>query len=182
MKLTDGEKLILLMLADLQKHLKIKNPEFDSEFIQNTISHNYLWGFDWQYSGIPFEDRETPAEVTETLDYLDMWYLLERSHEDLSPADKEKVKKESRFGHEAKFPGFDGNHEPHFGIAQYLIEQLKRFEHFKGRNLNSHSHQIERYARMYPVFDRIRETLHARLLTADEIIEIMNAGVHPSAA
>ena len=36
MKLSDGEKLILLMLADMYKNLKIKG-DFDPEFISTTI-------------------------------------------------------------------------------------------------------------------------------------------------
>ena len=37
MKLSDGEKLILMVLADMYKHLEIKG-EFDPDFISTTIS------------------------------------------------------------------------------------------------------------------------------------------------
>jgi uncharacterized protein len=46
MKLSDGEKLILLMLADMYKGMKIKG-DFDPDFISSTIHNNHLWGFDW---------------------------------------------------------------------------------------------------------------------------------------
>jgi uncharacterized protein len=75
MKLSDGEKLILMMLADLYKRLKIKG-DFDPDFITNTISHDYLWGFNWEYTGIPFEKEQAPPEVAETVDILDMWSFL----------------------------------------------------------------------------------------------------------
>jgi uncharacterized protein len=171
-----GEKLILMMLADMYKKLNIQNAEFGPDFIKTTITSDHLWGFDWKYGGIPFEEKTTPRDVTETVDYLDMWYILEQSYNSLSPEDQERVKTERNFGRDIKFPGFDGNHEPHFGIARYLIEQLHRFEHFKDHYLNSHSHQIDNYQRMYRVFEPLRQHLHNRSLSADEIIEIFNAG------
>src|SRR5262245_22339290 len=127
MKLSDGEKLILLMLADMYKHLDIKG-DFDPDFVSETIHSDHLWGFDWQYSGVPFEKTSTPHVVTETLDYMDMWSFLEDSYAKLSAADKKKVETDAEpFGKNVKFLGFDGNHEPHFGIAIYLVEQLDRF-------------------------------------------------------
>jgi hypothetical protein len=70
MKLTDGEKLIILMLADMYKAMKVKG-EFDPEFISKTIYHDQLWGFNWEFTGIPFEKYETPVEVTQTVEILD---------------------------------------------------------------------------------------------------------------
>jgi uncharacterized protein YfbU (UPF0304 family) len=174
MKLTDGEKLILLMLADMYKNLKIKG-DFDSEFISNTIHNDYLWGFSWKYSGIPFEKSASPGEVTETSDYLDMWYLLEISYDKLSGADKKKVKAVNN-NSDVRFPGFDGNNEDHMGISHYLIEQLERYEHFKGKNLNSHMSSVPLYSRMYSVFKPMRASIGSGHLSADQIIKILNGG------
>jgi uncharacterized protein len=174
-KLSDGEKLILLMLADMYKRLKLKDAEFDPDFISTTIHHDHLWGFNWQYNGIPFENTDQPPEVGETCDHLDMWYLIEEGYKKLSPADQKKVK-DAYYKQEPKFDGWDGNHDPHGGIAHYLIEQLKRFEHFKGRGLNSHSQtSLPHYKAMYRVSDPIRATLQRRSLSADEIIKILQA-------
>jgi uncharacterized protein YfbU (UPF0304 family) len=172
MKLSDGEKLILMMVADMYKHLKIKNGEFDPDFVMDTITHDYLWGFNWKYTGIPFEKEPNPPEVRETADILDMWYFLEGGYEKLSPADKQKVK-DAIDRDQVHFLGFDGNNEDHYGIARYFVEKLQRFEHFKGRDLNSHMPSIDRYRHMYRVFEPIRETLHSRSLNAAEIIQIM---------
>jgi hypothetical protein len=109
MKLSDGEKLIILMLADMYKHLKIKG-EFDPAFIQHTILYDHLWGLDWKYSGIPFEKEQTPHQVTEVVNALDMWWFIEQSYAQLSKADKDRVKKDADpFGTHVKFEGFDGN-------------------------------------------------------------------------
>jgi uncharacterized protein YfbU (UPF0304 family) len=179
MKLSDGEKLILMMLADMYKHMNIENPEFDPAFITNTIVNDHLWGFNWMFSGIPFAREELPPHVKETADILDMWMFLERSYEELSEADKARVNAATERT-EVKFSGFDGNNEDHFGIARYFVEDLKRWEHFKGRDLNSHMPSVDGYRRMFEIFEPLRATvLGHRSLNADEIIEIMNARRRP---
>jgi uncharacterized protein YfbU (UPF0304 family) len=179
MKLTDGEKLIILMLADMYKAQKIKG-DFDPNFIASTIHSDHLWGFNWQYTGIPFDPHETPRDVTETGNILDMWMLIEEGYAELSSAEKTRVEKEAEpFGKHVKFRGFDANNEPHYGIANYLIEDLKRFSHFKGRDMNSHMPLVGAYRRMYSVFEPMRASLFSSNLNADQIIQILNEMVHP---
>ena len=175
MKLSDGEKLILMMLADIYKHLEIENAEFDPDFIRTTITSDHLWGFNWQYPGIPFEKEASPPEVTEVSDILDMWRFLEQDYEKLSPAEKTKVQQATGLT-DVKFFGFDGNNEKHYGIACYIVENLEpSFEHFEGRDLNSHMPSIDGYRNMYRVFEPMRKTLGNRSLTAVEIAKILNA-------
>jgi uncharacterized protein YfbU (UPF0304 family) len=59
--------------------------------------------------------------VTETVDILEMWRLLEESYANLPEIDRQKVQKETHRSSEIKFPGFDANNEPHYGITRYLI-------------------------------------------------------------
>ncbi|MET4603256.1 uncharacterized protein YfbU (UPF0304 family) [Bradyrhizobium sp. JR4.1] len=181
MKLSDGEKLILLMLADIYKAMKIKG-EFDPEFISNTIFKDKLWGFNWELHGIPFEPSDDPPEVRETTDFLDMWRFVEEGYEALTPAEKAQLEKDAEpFGTDVKFPGFDGNNEPHYHIANYMLEDMRhRFVSFKGRDLNSHSHSVDSYRRMYRVFEPIRPNLHNRRLNLAELTEILKAQMHPS--
>jgi uncharacterized protein len=180
MKLSDGEKLILLMLCDMYKAMKIKG-NFDPEFIANTIYGNHLWGFDWEMQGIPFESSQTPREVSETTNYLDMWRFIENGHKALSKKNKEQLAKDvGSLGKNVKFPGFDGNHERHFHIAHYMIDDMRhRFENFKGRELNSHHPSVEGYQRMYEVFEPIRASLHNRELSLPELTAILTAWIHP---
>ena len=173
MKLSDGEKLILMVLADMYKHLEIKG-EFDPDFISATISGGHLWGLRWKYTHIPFETSENPPEVSETVDILDMWSFLEESYGKLSPADNQKVEKEANRTSVRLF-GFDANNEDHYFIARYQIEQLGRYPSFRGRDLNSPSPRIDGYRRMYRVFEPIRPTLVDRSLNADEIVKVLNA-------
>ena len=53
MKLTDGEKLIILMLTELYEKLQIDG-ETDPDFLRAAIFHDHLCGIRWKYSGIPF--------------------------------------------------------------------------------------------------------------------------------
>jgi uncharacterized protein YfbU (UPF0304 family) len=178
-KLSDGEKLTILMLADIYKALKITG-DFDPDFISHTIHYDHLWGFNWEYSGIPFAAYETPSEVTETGNILDMWYLVETSYKALSPSDKKKIEVEAEpFGSDVKFNGFDGNNEPHCNIARYLVDKLDRFTYFEGREFNSHFPSVPGYLRMYEIFEPFRSGLHSRGLNAAEMIQILKARTHP---
>jgi uncharacterized protein len=180
MKLSDGEKLIITMLADMYKHLKIKG-EFDPEFIANTIYNDQLWGFRMQLSGIPFEKEENPPKVVETSNILDMWWMIETAYADLADPDRQRIEKEAApFGKNVRFRGFDGNNEDHYRIAEYFVKDMKRFSYFAGRDLDSHTPcSADSYLQMYQVFEPMRAGLADRNLNADEIIQILRARAHP---
>jgi uncharacterized protein YfbU (UPF0304 family) len=111
---------------------------------------------------------------------MDMWMFLEESFAKLSPTDLAKLaRKAAPFGEIVRFAGFDGNNERHYGIATYLVDDMKRFQHFKGRDLNSHSQSVPGDKRMYRTFEPIRATLHSRGLNVDEMIAILKERLHP---
>ncbi|SEL86862.1 hypothetical protein SAMN05443999_1098 [Roseovarius azorensis] len=174
MKLTDGEKIIIAMLADVHKALKIEG-ETDVKHLMESIYSGNLWSLDWDWQGL-LGAKETPDHVVkETADILDMWSLLETAYERLEEADKDKVKA-ANHGHGPVFSGFDGNNDDHFGVAKHFIEVMDRFAHFEGRDLNSHSQMsLPRYRQMYPKFEELRAKLADRDLTADEIISVLQA-------
>jgi hypothetical protein len=181
-KLADGDKLILLMLRDLYKHLKLKDGEIDPDFLAEVIFGGHGWGLEWQYSGIFHGHEDAKAVVSEVVEILDTWSFLESGYQELSKKDKARVAVEADpIGKHVVFDGFDGNEESeHIGVARFLIEQLGRFTRFKGRELNAHMPTIDAYRRMVAVFEPIRRTLTGRNLTADEIIVILKAWLHPS--
>jgi uncharacterized protein len=94
MKLTDGEKLILVMLTEIFGKLGIEG-KTDPKFVQSAIFNDMLWGLNWKYSGIPFEKTENPPAVSDVLRILDMWRFIEQSYEKLSPEDKTRVEIEA---------------------------------------------------------------------------------------
>src|ERR1039458_7871123 len=64
MKLSQGEKLILLMLCEIQEHLKIEGGT-NTKLIQEAILSGNLWGLDW---GLPrSEERRVGDEWTPPL-------------------------------------------------------------------------------------------------------------------
>jgi uncharacterized protein len=105
--------------------------------------------------------------------------LIEQSYADLSQADKAKLEGEvGTLGKDVRFHGFDGNNERHYHIASYMIDDMhRRFQHFKGRDLNSHRPSIEAYRRMYAVFAPMRANLHNRNLGVNELTAILKPGL-----
>lgn len=181
MKVSNGEKLILLMLSEIYKKLDLDG-EIDPNFIQSAIYSDNLWGLEWKYSGIPFEKSETPRLVKEVVDTLDMWDFIEASYERLSNDDKQKVEEGAKpFGKDPKFRGFDGNNESEYmNVAGFLIDDLERFQRFEGRGaLNSHSPTIDSYKRMFGVFEAMRKDSMGELLNAGQLISILLEKVHP---
>jgi uncharacterized protein YfbU (UPF0304 family) len=182
MKITNSEKLILLMLSEIHEHLKIKS-DIDPAFVKEAIHTRNTWGFEWQYPSLFEGTGRDSTEVTDVVNTLDTWWFIETSYGKLNDADKAKLEVLSPFyGKNPKFPGFDGNNEGELlSIAKFLTEQLGRFESFKGRIENSHTPSIAGYRRMYETFEPIRRTLDFRSLTVEEIGKILNARNHPSA-
>ncbi len=183
MKLTDAEKLILLMLSEIHERLEIES-DLNPKFVRQAINTGNTWGLSWRHSDILSGDVQTPAEVVEVIDTLDMWDSIEASYAQLPPAEKDRIETEAGpFGTDIEFRGFDGNNEfEQMSIARFLVEDLGRFERFNGRELNSHTVSLESYRRMLAVFLPLRPSLGQRrkpYLTADEIIEILRSQIHP---
>tara|TARA_B100002003_G_scaffold224593_1_gene230039 strand:+ start:1117 stop:1650 length:534 start_codon:yes stop_codon:yes gene_type:complete len=175
MKLTDGEKIIIAMLADIQKKVG-GGEDTNTDFIMEAISGGHLWSLKWDMPGLLHDHEDDEDVVKETCDILDMWGFIELSFKDL-PEDEKATIRADNYNHDPQFFGFDGNHEPHFGVAQHLIETMGRFSDFKGRYLNSHSARVESYREMFERFRPIRDRMGARgmpRLTADEIRAILN--------
>lgn len=181
MKVTDGEKIILLMLSELYDALKVQG-EIEPDFIRSAIFSDKMWSIPWKYSGIPFEHQDTPEIVKEVLDILDLWSFIEHSYRELPENDKLSLEKQAKtFGKDPKFSGFDGNSETDYmGTASFVVNKLDRFEEFKGRYFNSHCPMVDAYRRMLSAFNDIRENeSFGRPLNAEQLAKILNEQVHP---
>lgn len=178
MKISNSEKLILVMLCEIYEKLGIgKEGEIDPEFIKSAIYSENTWGLEWKYHGLFSSTSDTPAEVTEVVNFLDMWSFLEESHEKLAQSDKDKLIEDGGvWAKSVKFRGFDGNNEGEYmGIARFLTKDLDRFSRFKDRNLNSHMPCVGTYRRMYEAFEPIRRNLMDRGLSLSEMTVVMKA-------
>ena len=161
------------MLSEIYEKLGIDNSEVNPGFIKSAIFTDNTWGIAWEYSMIL--SGEAPVEVKKVVDILDMWDFIETSYQSLSDKEKTDLKSKSEvWGSSPKFDGFDGNNESKYkSIADFLINDLNRFQIFKGRYLNSHTCTIERYERMLSTFDYVRKDLVSRLLSVDQLAEIL---------
>lgn len=180
MKVTDAERLMLLMLCDVYDRTGIEG-EFDTDFIRSAIYGEKTWSIPWKFSGIPFEDQETPQVVKDVLDFLDMWSLIEFSVSKLSSEDRAVLEKDAYpFGKNPKFSGFDGNSESEYmSTAKFLVHKLERFTEFDGRDFNSHAPKVEAYKRMLSVYLNVRHKLEYGPLDVNDLASILRECVHP---
>jgi len=182
MKLSDGEKLILIMLSEIYEHLQIKS-DIDPAFVQDAIHTDNIWGLDWEHTGIFHStDHDDPPALHETGEIMGMCDNMEYAYEQLSDDDKERVKKEAEpFGEHVTFRGFDGNNETkHLSIARFLIDKLDQFQRFKGRDLNSHAPSLDTYNRMLPAYNEAIQSDTMPPLSASQLISILKEQIHPS--
>lgn len=180
MKISDSERLMLLMLCDIYDRTGTEG-EFDTDFIRSAVFGEKAWSIPWKYSGIPFEDQDTPEVVKEVLDILDMWSLIERSVQGLSPAERDQLEREAEpFGRSPQFRGFDGNGETeHMSTASFLVHQLERFTEFKGRDFNSHMPTVDAYKRMLRPYNEVRHKLLRGPLGVADLVVILREQIHP---
>ena len=181
MTITDGEKLILLMLSELYDTVGVEG-EIDPKFIRSSIFSENTWSIPWKYPGIPFDKQETPEVVKEVLDILEMWSVIEYSYSQLTDEQKTQVETDAYpFGKDPKFNGFDGNNETEYmSAASFIINDLDRFEEFKGRYLNAHCPTLKTYSRMLSVFKEIqKKDCDYFPLTKEHIVQLLIEKIHP---
>lgn len=159
---SDGEKLIVAMLADL--HKEEGHREIDPSEVMEAIYGGHLWALKWEMQGLFHDHVDSPGVVSLVVDVLDMWTFIEDAVEAFSSTERKKLVDElGSLGKNPKFYGFDGNNETEYmGVAQHLIHRMNRFQMFKGRELNSHSPVVARYAKMVQMFEPIRANLGMR--------------------
>ena len=174
--LSDGEKLIVAMLADLQR--PAKDREIDADEVLGAIYGGHLWALKWEMHGLFHDHVDEPGAVSLVVNTLDMWTFIEEAVEAFSGAERKKLKSElGPLGEDPKFTGFDGNHETEYlGIASHLVNRMDRFQRFKGRSLNSHMPVVGRYARMTRNFEPMRAALGMRQpirLSVSEVVALL---------
>jgi hypothetical protein len=177
---SDGEKLIIAMLSDLQK--KPAEREIDAEEVMSAIYGGHLWALRWDMQGLFHDHVDTPGAVSLVVDTLDMWTFIEEAVAKFSASERKKLELEVGLtGKDPKFIGFDGNYESEYmGIASHLVNRMDRFQRFKGRSLNSHMPVVARYAKMTRLFQPMRAGLGMRgsmSLSLSEVVKLLKREV-----
>ncbi len=169
MQMSDGERLIAVMLAEVMEALKLDR-EIDPALVKSLVIDNDGWALKRKYSGIfdskaPFDDV-----VSETTNILWMFGIIESSIGRLKGAEAEEAKS----WHYNEWHGFDANNDPHYGVARTMIEKLGEFDQSrKGVNLNSHTQtSLPHYRRMYEKFEGYVNAGKAAPLSFDALRDI----------
>jgi uncharacterized protein YfbU (UPF0304 family) len=166
---TNPEKLMMWMLSEIMKGQK------NYELIQEAIYGGHFWALDWELTGIMHNHVDSKKAVSLVVDTLEMWSFIESAYAGFSVADKKRIATEvGPLGKDPKFFGFDGNYEGEYlGIARFLVEKMRRFEPFKGRDFNSHVPVLDRYRVMTAAFEPMRVGLSGRGLSVGEVINLL---------
>lgn len=177
---SDGEKLIIAMLADL--HKEERRREIDPSEVMEAIYGGHLWALKWEMQGLFHDHVDNPGVVSLVVDVLDMWTFIEDAVEEFSSTERKKLVDElGGLGENPKFYGFDGNYETEYmSVAHHLIHQMNRFQKFKERELNSHSPVVARYAKMVQMFEPIRSKLgmrHPMRLSLSEVTALLKRDI-----
>ena len=157
MNLSDGEKLILLMLSKLYEELDIEGG-IDPKLVHAAIHTGNLWGLEEKYAGVFNKAEPDPLIVTDTVKILNMWNWIEKAYEKISPEDKDRVKTETQSSEtDIRFPGFvsDEKEIAYLEVTHFQIDSLGKFKEFKGREENSGLSSMAAYHHMYAVFQSI---------------------------
>ncbi len=169
MKLTDGERLIAVMMADIMEALNTQG-EIDPSLVKSLVINNDGWALRRTYPGIFESEAASDEVVRETGDILWMFGIIESSIDRL----KGQQAEEAARWHYKEWRGFDGNNDPHYGVARTMIEELGEFEQSrKGINLNSHTQStLSRYRLMYEKFNGYVNSQQAAPLSFEALRDI----------
>lgn len=174
-RFSDGEKMLMLMMGDIYKHLGIKDAETNPQFLAEVIYGGHYWAPKWDMQGVFHDHVDDPADLSHVVDVLDMWSFIEEAYERFSPAERAQIAADvGPLGEHVAFHGFDGNNEAsQMSIARFLIDNMGRFQRFKGRELNAHHPTEDRYRRMVGLFMPMRANLIGHGLSAAQVITLI---------
>ena len=161
-----AERLIIVMLAEIMEQLEL-NHEIDPTLVKRLMVNKDEWALEWKYPGL-FSDEAGPSEeeVSETGQILSMMSFIEYSIRELPEEERAEFESNTRL----RFRGFDGNNDPHHGVAHALINDLNRFSEFKDRGLNSHSQAtLPHYQRMLPIYAALQRESTGDSLSAEQL-------------
>ena len=174
--LSDGEKLILLMLDDVYSHLKIDKwkSNIDPKFVTEAISGGHYWALAAKQPHLFHNRIQYPRLVSEVQDVLTMWWFIEEGYKALSEEGRKRVKSE---GGSPKFEGFDQNHESeYYSIFRFVIDHMGQYTEFKGRDWHTVGFRMVGYRRMLKIFEPIQRTLGVGAeLSTSQIIALLRA-------
>ncbi|QWP77524.1 YfbU family protein [Lysobacter sp. K5869] len=180
MKLTNNERLVVAMLASIQRKLGIgeHDDEVDPDFVTSALYHGQEWALIERYAGL-FQTEPTPPLIAAIRLHMQMWSALEESYEALPRAERAEVLEQ--VGASAcppRFPGYDGREEQRFLVAtRYLIQYLKEYPNFADRSdFNSGRRMLPQYEAMSEIYrEEVGQAAPGHMLSANQIVRLLKA-------
>jgi hypothetical protein len=171
---SDGEKMLMLMMVDLYKSLKVKG-DINPTFLAEVIYGGHYWAPKWDMQGVFHNHIDNPNDVDYVVNVLDMWSYIELSLRGRSTDEKLLIEEATGKSEAAcRFNGFDGNNETtHMSIANFLISEMGRFLGYKDMDLNSHCPKYTQYSKMLEKFLPMRRSLAGGLLSTKQLISLL---------
>jgi uncharacterized protein YfbU (UPF0304 family) len=180
MAFTDEQKLIVTLLTEIHAKLAITDG-IDPQFIQGMISSGHTWAVHWKYPEL-LKGEETPANVREVADVLDMWEVMERTAASFSVADRSQAASLSApvSLSAAQFSGYSGNNEDEYSIVHILVEDLGRWSSFAGRDFNAHVPMVDVYDRMLGTYRLLNPIdSFSATLSVEDFAAVLKEQIHP---
>ena len=176
MNLTEGERLILVMLCDIHKALNLTGA-IDPDALKPLILEAQNNGAAHGANGVSGDHKDRTAVASEVSEILDMWSAIERGYKHLSVEERRVVEAEAGpLGRGVRFSGFDVASEIDYrDAAHHLIEVTGLFDRFQGRNLDAHMPALAGYRRMLRLYGPMRSVKGDRRLDVRQIIALANA-------
>lgn len=170
MSFSNGEKLILMMLADIMKANKTPS-EIDPEFVQHAINSDQTWALAWKYSSLT---SNNPSVVDETCDILNMYRILKNNFDALPKDQQVSALKNARpFENYIEYQGFDFNNDTHASVVDMLVKHMDLYDEIDA-DLNSHSiATIDHYRQMLAKYKAIINTHGYQNWTHQQISDVL---------
>lgn len=168
MQLSEGERLILVMLADITKALGL-NGSVDPDLVRRLVSGGDCWALKRLYPSIFSDPGPSDVVVAETGNILWMWHVIETSLDRLPRAQREQTERWTW----TRFKGFDTSDEAHLRIASTMVNDLGELSRFRGRALHcSVPGSLSRYRAMYAQFTHHAQAEPSSVLSFDALHDL----------
>lgn len=175
MIVSDAEKLILLMLSDLHEFHEIDR--VNTKLLRSALSTNNSWALNWEIPDLGLNLDDTPTEAVDVVNFMYMWGVLEDTWHNFQESIKEKIMGEVQIGKTVKFPGFHSIDEYElYTIAKLFVDDMGKFQRYKGRDFNSHAPMKNLYEKMYSVFEKyVKSDDLSPTLSPEVFLEVFKA-------
>ena len=170
MEMTDVERLIFLMLSEINEKIGI-----ESNILPDFITTTNLRDKQFPFIESSRNEKNLLSITKEVISILDMWIDIQRSHNSLTNEKREVLEINVPYiGNKPVFSGFNITYEKDYmELTQYLVGEIERFRKLWVSDFVSKTSTLNGYKRMLDVYMPIRKACPNKLLTLNQLCEIL---------